>query len=250
LNSVLFPALGSPARTTGRLQPHQGLVGQLIEEGECPVDPVQERCACDEFEILVDKVQSGLEVCQDEQQVLMDLEDLPRQPPAHLFECDPEFVLIGRVDHAEDRFGLHQIDAAREKGPERELAALRRTDTLGIQGLKHSLQQRRRAEQVQLREGLAGVTATGWPEQHVHRQRGPDAGDGQRPGMPPGTSDLCPLREVVGSEEPTDDGPDLRAAHPDDPPGGRAGGRCQRGNQVVHRPDVRGHAGCLIGLLG
>ena len=77
-----------------------------------------------------------------------------------------------RIDDAEHRFRLYEIDPSGEKGPERELARPGRSCPRIERARENRIEQRRGGERVQLRERLAGIASR--PGQKVdERSPGP-----------------------------------------------------------------------------
>src|SRR6476620_7806421 len=78
----------------------------------------------DELNVILDKVESGLEICKQVEQFIAQSFEWPGQPAGELSQSVLELPAAARIDHAEHRFGLSQVDSPRQKGAQRELARL------------------------------------------------------------------------------------------------------------------------------
>ena len=92
-------------------------------------------------------------------------------PPASCASAASSSSCAARIDHAQHGFGLRQIDPPRQKRSQRELARLGQPRARRANGRQHGLQQRRRAERVQLGHRLARVAAIRRPNKQIARHR-------------------------------------------------------------------------------
>ena len=114
--------------------------------------------------IFVDEVQSGLDIRTEVQQSLSRGLKSRRQTSRQLGEGDIELSPVGGIDHAQDGFGLSQVEASGQEGPQGEFTRLRQSSPGLTQGPQSRLQQRWRSQQVDLGGRLPGITARAGPE--------------------------------------------------------------------------------------
>jgi hypothetical protein len=165
---------------------------------------------------LVDEVEVRLEVREDVEEPVPERGDGRREATGQLFERLAELSGAARVDHAEDRLGPGQVDPPREERPEGELARLGQPRPARQAVGEQELQERRRAERVDLGGGLAGVRPRARPERERCRQRGAEPVERVTPRAPFGPARQGGLD--VGREPHQGDRPCRRPAQPHDPP--------------------------------
>ena len=115
----------------------------------------QEFLGRDERQVLVGKVQPGLQVGQQFQQIVAQQPQGTGQPAGKLLQRGVEFRRAGGVDHSQHGLGLGQVDASGEERAERELARLGRPCAAGADA--------RTTASRSGGEPSVWISATGWP---------------------------------------------------------------------------------------
>ncbi len=107
-----------------RLAAEGKLPGQSIDLGGGLVQLLQKLLGLDERQVFIGKVQPGLHVGQQFQEIVAEQPQGAGQPSGELFQGGIEFRVSGGVDHTQHGLGLGQVDASGEERAERELARL------------------------------------------------------------------------------------------------------------------------------
>ena len=123
-----------------------------------------------ELDVLLDEIEPGLQFRQQVEQSSAQCRQRPSQSARQLHERLAKLRLPAGVDDAQHRFGLSQVDAARQKRAQRELARLGRPRTPSADRHDDRRGQRWRADHVDLRRRLSRVAATIRPQIEIDRQ--------------------------------------------------------------------------------
>jgi hypothetical protein len=139
--------------------PCRGLGRERAQDRQRLARPVDRRRGRQQLDVLVDEVDRRFGVGAQVEQVSLEIAQPAREGAFELVERRLPVLLPLRGDELLDGLRLGQVEAPVEKRAQRELAGLRRTGAAGAEVAEESVDQRRRAREMDLDEVFAGVGA-------------------------------------------------------------------------------------------